>query len=67
MNERKSHAPINPQRGSARANHKIHEYEVRTIRALWPSRSFAVLARMYGLSKAHVHRIVRGAKWKHVQ
>lgn len=57
----------NRQRGSERANHKVNEYEVRTIRGLWPSHSFAVLARMYGISKTQAYRIVRGVKWRHVQ
>ena len=48
-------------------NHKLNDYEVRTIRGLWPSHSFRVLARMYGLSPAQVHRIVRGRKWRHVR
>jgi hypothetical protein len=53
-------------RGTQMANHKVSEYEVRTMRTLWPSHSFAVIARMYGLSKQHVHRIIRGVKWAHV-
>jgi len=55
------------RKGLEKPNHKVNEYEVRTIRMLWPSHSFAVLGRMYGLSKQQVHRIVRGEKWRHVR
>jgi hypothetical protein len=40
---------------------------VQTIRSLWPSHSFAVIGRMYGISKQQAHRIVRGLKWKHIE
>jgi len=53
--------------GTKNRNHKVNDYEVRTIRQLWPSHSFAVLGRMYGISKQQAHRIVRGKKWRHVQ
>ena len=58
--------PAGIRRGTQMPNHKLNDYEVRTIRGLWPSHSFRVLARMYGLSPAQVHRIVRGRKWRHV-
>jgi hypothetical protein len=53
--------------GTRLPNHKLNDYEVQTIRSLWPSHSFAVIGRMYGISKQQAHRIVRGVKWKHVE
>jgi hypothetical protein len=52
--------------GSQASNHKVNEYEVRMIRALYPSHSCRVLGRMYGLSHVQVYRIVRRLKWRHV-
>jgi hypothetical protein len=46
--------------------HKLTDDNVRTMRALADSHSLSVLARMFGVSKAHAHRVVRGHKWAHI-
>ena len=65
---RLQHSPPRPvRRGTQLSNHRLNEYEVRTIRSLYPSHSLGVLGRMYGVSKQQIHRIVRGEKWRHVE
>jgi hypothetical protein len=53
-------------RGMDCTNHKLTDDNVRTMRRLADSHSLAVLARMFGVSKATAHRVVRGVKWAHI-
>lgn len=64
--KRKPRKPPPVRRGTEHSNHKLNENDVRTIRSLWPARSLRVLARMFGISPQTAHRIVHGAKWRHV-
>lgn len=52
-------------RGEANNKAKLTEEDVRTIRAIYPARSLAELARTYGVTVANVSSVVRRKTWKH--
>lgn len=56
----------NPHRGEDSALAKLTESQVQQIRASAGGASYGVIAARFGVSKAHVARIVRGERWAHL-
>lgn len=67
-NARYTH-PENTAHGEAHGRHKLTELQVREIRQLYIEKGISQrqLARMFGITKTHVRRIVRGENWKHIE
>lgn len=54
------------RQGESAGNAKLTEDDVRTIRAIYPTKSTTELAELYGVSQSQVWAIVRRKSWTHV-